>query len=91
MLSNLDRSPILNPILTCSNQHFTGKLEIVGRSGAPWGLYYQFGRLIWVTGGIHSVRRLRRTFARYCPDISLSRLKFRDGDRFDCWDYHVFK
>ncbi len=91
MLSNLDRSPILNPILTCSNQHFTGKLEIVGRSGAPWGLYYQFGRLIWVTGGIHSVRRLRRTFARYCRDVDLNRFRFRDGDRFDCWDYHVFK
>lgn len=91
MLSNLDRSPILNPILTCSSQRFTGKLEIAARSGEPWGLYYQFGRLIWVTGGTHAVRRWRRTLARYCPDLDLNRFKVRDRDRFECWDYRVFQ
>lgn len=91
MLSNFDRSPILNPILTCSSQRFTGKLEIVGRSGEPWGLYYQFGRLVWVAGGVHAVRRWRRTFARYCPDLDLNRFKVRDSDCFTCWDYHVFQ
>jgi two-component system, chemotaxis family, response regulator PixG len=91
MLSNFDRTPILKPILTCSSQRFTGKLEIVGRSGDPWGLYYQFGRLIWVTGGVHAIRRWRRTLAKYCPDIDLNHLRLREGDRFECWDYHVFK
>lgn len=91
MLSDLQHSPILTPILTCSSQRFTGKLEIVARSGEPWSLYYQFGRLIWATGGVHPVRRWRRAFSRYCPEIDLNRFRFREGDRFKCWDYHVFK
>ncbi|RMG08435.1 MAG: response regulator [Cyanobacteria bacterium J055] len=91
MLYHFNVSPILNPILTCSSHRFTGKLEIVGRAGEPWGLYYQFGRLIWVTGGVHAVRRWRRTFASYCPDLDLKRFKVRDSDRFTCWDYHVFQ
>lgn len=91
MLSDLQHSPILTPILTCSSQRFTGKLEIVARAGEPWSLYYQFGRLIWVTGGVHAVRRWRRAFNRYCPELQLNRFRFRQGDRFKCWDYHLFK
>jgi two-component system, chemotaxis family, response regulator PixG len=91
MLSNFQHSPILTPILTCSSQRFTGKLEIVARSGDPWCLYYQFGRLIWATGGVHSVRRWRRVLARYCQDLNLNGFRLREGDQFECWDYHMFK
>lgn len=49
-------------LLTLSRQHRTGELVVDSTTGEPWKLYFYSGRLIYATGGQHTVRRWYRSF-----------------------------
>jgi two-component system, chemotaxis family, response regulator PixG len=78
----------MNELLTCSQSHFSGKLEVEGANGQRWGFYYRLGRIIWATGGSHPVRRWRRQMAQYCPQIDINKISCKSVDTtMEHWDY----
>lgn len=49
----------------------TGKLSIqVDESTSePWKIYFHLGRIVWVTGGKHRIRRWIRTLKQHSPNL----------------------
>jgi len=86
-LDNLMIDSIAGQLASLSQKQFTGEMEIQSSQGQKWHLYFGLGRLIWASGGIHPRRRWRRQ-VRFCPEINPN-LIARDGDDFECWDYHL--
>ena len=58
-------------ILACSEQGFTGQLELAIKEPKVqrWSLYFCQGRLIWGADEIHPIRRLLRQLSMYCPQL----------------------
>jgi two-component system, chemotaxis family, response regulator PixG len=61
-------TPIIQELLVLQQQRATGELVITHRnlSSPQWRLYFYLGRLIFATGGVHSVRRWYRAFKQHC-------------------------
>ena len=70
-------------------KQFTGKLELHSVKEYKWNIYYCHGRLVWVSGGIHTHRRWRRLMAQYKVQIDLSKISLRTAEEVRLWDYHV--
>ncbi|MEB3343526.1 response regulator [Okeania sp.] len=67
---------------------FTGKLEVKS-SRQNWTLFFCIGRLIWALGGEHDNRRFHKIWNQFCSNISLDKIKFREGDYPICYYYHI--
>ncbi|WP_017307219.1 response regulator [Spirulina subsalsa] len=70
-------------------QQFTGRLDVEVSPGQHWSLYLTLGRFSWATGGVHPTRRWRRQMIRNDLLSSASKVRLRQNDRFECWDYQV--
>ena len=70
-------------------KQFTGKLELHSVKEYKWNIYYCHGRLVWVSGGVHTHRRWRRLMAQYKVQIDLSKISLRTAEEVRLWDYHV--
>lgn len=69
-------------------RQFTGRLDI--RVGdRTWYLYLALGRFAWAGGGAHATRRWRRQMMRSSLFAEASKLRPRENDRFECWDYQI--
>jgi chemotaxis family two-component system response regulator PixG len=67
---------------------FSGRLDIKSSQGQNWSLYYQFGQLVWATGGTHPNRRWMRNIREICPSLDLKKVKFDEPiTSADYWDY----
>ena len=51
------------------NNQFSGRITCITPQGQKSNIYWYLGRIIYVTGGIHYVRRWRRTVLKNCPNI----------------------
>lgn len=51
------------------DQQFSGQLCLEDGHGQKSQIHLYLGRIIYATGGIHPVRRWRRTVMQYCPQI----------------------
>ncbi|MBF2056819.1 MAG: response regulator [Cyanobacterium sp. T60_A2020_053] len=83
---------------TLKKHQFTGELLLVYPGNMEWKFFLYSGRLIYATGGEHSVRRWRRNLAAYLPEIATDK-EFLEhelqsigdlGIKF-CWEYEVLK
>jgi chemotaxis family two-component system response regulator PixG len=52
-----------------SQQQLTGRLDVSAEDSQPWSLYFCMGRLAWVRGGKHSLRRWRRLLQNHCSQL----------------------
>lgn len=61
-------TPMIQELLALQQQRATGELVITHNDPAfpQWRLYFYLGRLIFATGGVHSVRRWYRAFKQNC-------------------------
>jgi len=50
---------------------FSGRLLLKASLEQEWTFYLYLGRIIYATGGVHSVRRWQRNLAIYCPQVDL--------------------
>ncbi len=59
-------------LIALSEKRHTGELVVQSTTIEPWKLYFYSGRLIYATGGPHSVRRWYRSLRRHSQDFSNS-------------------
>ncbi len=77
---------------------FSGELQLVNPGREQWRFYLYMGRLIYGTGGEHSVRRWRRNLAASLPAIAGDREYLEEQIqsispqtvRF-CWEYELLR
>lgn len=85
-------------IETFQKIQFSGQLVwIAPRTKNQWSFYFGMGRLMYGTGGTHSVRRWARNLAAHCPQLQVDITELRnevcrlDSDPFPIsWEYQLF-
>ncbi|HEY9851494.1 MAG TPA: response regulator [Leptolyngbyaceae cyanobacterium] len=70
-----------------SQKQFTGRLDVQGST--TWSLYFCLGRLVWVAGGVHPMRRWHRHLNLYCPQIPPNSVRLRESDLTRYWEYQA--
>ncbi len=75
---------------------FTGQLIFTEPKGQKWSFYLYLGRILYATGGAHSVRRWQRYLEVYCPQLLHDRSAIlRDLSKIEsvtsktCWQYQL--
>lgn len=56
-------------LLSIARKHRTGELVVGSSTAEPWKFYFYSGRLIYATGGYHSVRRWYRCLRCHSPQF----------------------
>lgn len=81
---------------TLKRIRFSGQLVLTDSEGQQWFFFLFLGRIMYATGGTHSVRRWKRNVIAYCPQIAAERLAIqRDLAKFNgasCtigWQYYL--
>ncbi len=76
--------------------HFSGQIVFRDYQGTEWNFNLYLGRILYVTGGSHSVRRWRRHLTYYFPQIAArleqelkSFKEFINQEISIPWDYHL--
>jgi two-component system, chemotaxis family, response regulator PixG len=67
-------------LTACSENQFSGKLQVWAGGVQHWNLFFCLGRLIWATGGVHPHRRWIRIISMYCPPDHLKENAFQNID-----------
>ncbi|MBL1210660.1 response regulator [Geminocystis sp. GBBB08] len=83
---------------TLKKHQFSGEVRLVDPGKAEWRFYLYMGRLVYATGGEHSVRRWRRNLAAYLPSIATDTDYLEeqiqsispDNIKF-CWEYELLR
>lgn len=83
---------------TFKNIQFSGELIWIAPSDEKkWTFYFCQGRIVYATGGTHSVRRWARNLTAYCPQIRVDITELRqiysnlNSDfLIDNWEYKLF-
>lgn len=60
--------PFANTLVTASRNHFSGRLA-VSTDKLTWHIFFRLGRIVWIEGGVHPVRRWMRLCERYLPSV----------------------
>jgi chemotaxis family two-component system response regulator PixG len=75
---------------------FSGQLTLSSTTGEQWSFYLYLGRIMYATGGSHTVRRWRRQIASYLPQIAANLASVQTDlasiDPHDlqvCWEYQL--
>ncbi|WP_353931127.1 response regulator [Okeanomitos corallinicola TIOX110] len=83
---------LIKELSLCRKFKYTGELNIKNNQGRTWIFYYQYGQVVWATGGKHPYRRLCRNILQYSPQVDISNSKyFTENILVDYWDYLVLK
>lgn len=75
---------------------FSGRLSFKNSQNTEWVFFLYLGRILYVTGGIHPIRRWRRNMALYFPQITrqlqqeLQQINInKSTDLLLTWDYYL--
>ncbi len=86
-----------NKLTALKQVRFSGRILLQGPLGQLWTFYVYMGRILYATGGVHSVRRWQRNLAAYGVKIDLKQLRqlvseisggASDGSS-NCWEYQL--
>jgi chemotaxis family two-component system response regulator PixG len=107
-MMTIDKKPPLIPISefvaskqiglfqTLKQPRFSGQLILGGPKGDEWTFYLYLGRIMYATGGHHSVRRWRRNLEAYLPQLSSDIITLQRDlasipvKEFSvCWEYEL--
>ncbi len=88
MTNDLAKDKLSDLLETLSQRQFTGKLEVQALP-VTWNLYFCLGRLVWIAGGAHRIRRWYRLLSQYCPQIPPKSIRPRQVDGSQSWKYQA--
>ncbi|WP_373481129.1 DUF4388 domain-containing protein [Geminocystis sp.] len=83
-----------NLFQTLKQPQFTGELILGSIKGEEWIFYLYLGRIVYATGGRHSVRRWMRNVTRFAPALitylpTVDKKIFRQESFQKCWEYEL--
>jgi chemotaxis family two-component system response regulator PixG len=85
---NQEAIKLTKQLQMCMQMRYTGKLTIKNYQGKTWSLYYQYGQLVWATGGTHTYRRWQRNINQNCPLLAINQINYDETIMsLDYWDY----
>jgi two-component system, chemotaxis family, response regulator PixG len=76
---------------TLTKQSFTGIAHVRTKAvdaRTHWKIYFNNGQLLWADGGKHSHRSWQRHLSKYCSQVDLKQVNFRNSESFRCSEYH---
>lgn len=83
---------------TLKKHQFSGELLLIYPGRAEWRFYIYLGRIIYGSGGEHSVRRWRRNLTAYIPEIAGDHKYLEQEIRSItpetvkfCWEYELLR
>ncbi|HAX78411.1 MAG TPA: response regulator [Cyanobacteria bacterium UBA11372] len=88
MTNDLAKDKLSDLLETLSQRQFTGKLEVQALP-VTWNIYFCLGRLVWIAGGAHRIRRWYRLLSQYCPQIPPKSIRPRQVDGSQSWKYQA--
>ena len=95
-IDNFTASKQLQLFKDLKEQRFSGEVVVSDRLATKWNFHLYLGRIVYTTGGEHSVRRWRRNLAHYFPQLvaslksELKLLQTIDTAKIAIsWDYHL--
>ena len=71
-------SDLFSKFNALKQERFSGQLLLQDSSEQKWNFHLFLGRIVYTTGGAHSVRRWRRNLLFHCPQIDLNQLNLSD-------------
>ncbi|AFZ36295.1 response regulator receiver protein [Stanieria cyanosphaera PCC 7437] len=72
----INKSELLEKLALLGEQQFTGIVALDAHNKKHWQIYYVLGKLVWVQSDFHIYRSWRRSFLKYCPEISVEKIPF---------------
>ncbi len=63
-------------LLVISQKQLTGRLELQNEKREKWSLYFNLGRLAWVTTAKQNHRRWQRLMCKYCPGVAWEQVNY---------------
>lgn len=88
-----------NKLAEVKQERFSGRLVLKGPLGQEWSFYLYLGRILYATGGVHTVRRWHRNLAVHCFNVGLHQLEQLEVmkelsslslDAYKvCWEYQL--
>lgn len=80
---------------TLKQERFSGQLLLNSSVGQEWIVYLFLGRILYASGGNHTVRRWYRFLKSYCPQVDIQQLKLSAvlsnaaNSSDNCWECHL--
>lgn len=81
----------ISELTALKQSRFSGQLLVKGPLEQEWIFYLFLGRILYATGGTHSVRRWQRNLTAHCPKTPLHQLKLTsNASAFNIsWEYQL--
>ena len=78
-------------LLQLQTKKFSGTIELDNSYSQSWKVYFYLGRLIYITGGKHTVRRWIRYVKEFAPQVSLVEYNLwaQEKQFKTCWEYEI--
>lgn len=91
MAETLANNDFINQLTALKQNRFTGQFLIKGPENQEWIIYLFLGRILYATGGNHSVRRWLRHLKLNCPQVDHHQLKLstmlsNSSSTSECWE-----
>jgi len=85
----------VSQLTALKQERFSGQLLIKSSLSQEWIVYFFLGRILYASGGIHSVRRWFRYLKLHCPQADIQQLKLSavlsnaSSNSDNCWECHL--
>jgi two-component system, chemotaxis family, response regulator PixG len=94
-ISDFDVEKQLRLFRSLKQLQLTGQLVLKDTRSQEWVLYIYMGRIVYATGGSHTVRRWKRSLAIHAPKVAASPISLQastapeEDSLAQCWEYQV--
>lgn len=88
LAETINNTDLVSTLGILKQERFSGQLILKDIQEQEWTLYLFLGRILYATGGIHPVKRWRRSLSFACPNVDANQLKLPVNSLGDIsWEY----
>ncbi|PSB47691.1 response regulator [Cyanosarcina cf. burmensis CCALA 770] len=95
MTEPIASNDFVNHFNTLKQERFSGQLLLKSPLEQEWIVYLFLGRILYASGGNHTVRRWYRALKSHCPQVDIQQLKLSavlsnaSNSSDNCWECHL--
>lgn len=88
LAETINHTDLVSTLATLKQERCSGQLLLKDIQEQEWTLYLFLGRILYATGGMHPVKRWRRSLSAVCPQVDANQLKLPANSLGDIsWEY----